>query len=124
MHEHREDRTVDPRSGRLSRRTALRRAGAAGVALAGAARLSRPSASASRLGAFMTQATPTATGAPTVVLVHGAFADASSWPYPDVFAADVPKAVTMPAAYAQRPVAPACWKAWAVLGPMTAVGVL
>ena len=30
-------------------------------------------------GSTMTQATPTATGAPTVVLVHGAFADGSSW---------------------------------------------
>src|SRR3569623_1099350 len=27
----------------------------------------------------MSQATPTTTGTPTIVLVHGAFADASSW---------------------------------------------
>jgi pimeloyl-ACP methyl ester carboxylesterase len=78
MTEYRNDRIVAPLSGRLSRRATLRRAGGAGVALA-AARLSRPSASASQLGVAMAQSTPTANTAPTVVLVHGAFADGSSW---------------------------------------------
>jgi pimeloyl-ACP methyl ester carboxylesterase len=63
----------------LSRRAALGRAAGAGAALAGSAYLSRSSVSASQPGASMIQASPTANSAPTVVLVHGAFADASGW---------------------------------------------
>src|SRR5215217_5102896 len=79
MTEHNDGRTSDPLSGRLSRRTALRGAGAVGIALAGAAHLSHSSASVSQLGVAMTQSTPTASGAPTAVLVHGAFAEGGSW---------------------------------------------
>lgn len=70
---------------RLSRRAALRGVGGAGAALAGGMFLAtRPSVSASQLGATLNQSTPVAddtptTGAPTIVLVHGGFADASSW---------------------------------------------
>lgn len=67
----------------LSRRVALGRAARAGAALTGAAVLSRSSTSASQPGVLMNQsttdATPTSSGNPTVVFVHGAFADASGW---------------------------------------------
>jgi pimeloyl-ACP methyl ester carboxylesterase len=76
----------------LSRRTALSRLAGVGVGatLATAAfpatargfsagSESSVSASQSWRGPFMAQATPAASGAPTVVLVHGAFADASGW---------------------------------------------
>jgi pimeloyl-ACP methyl ester carboxylesterase len=64
----------------------LRRAGGAGSALAAAGYLSRSSGAAAQPGGLMTDATPAATpvaspatATPTVVLVHGAFADGSSW---------------------------------------------
>jgi pimeloyl-ACP methyl ester carboxylesterase len=70
----------------VSRRTVLNRfagagalatlAAAKGISSALALSASTPSI---RGGALMTQATPTAETAPTVVLVHGAFADAGSW---------------------------------------------
>jgi pimeloyl-ACP methyl ester carboxylesterase len=64
----------------FSRRTALGRAAGAGIALASAIALPRSSVSASQLGAVMAQATPSpVSGNPTVILVHGAFADGSSW---------------------------------------------
>ena len=67
-------------SHRLSRRAALRRVTGAGAAIALSANtLSRPSVVTAQEGTPMTDATPTAGGAPTVVLVHGAFADASGW---------------------------------------------
>jgi pimeloyl-ACP methyl ester carboxylesterase len=63
---------------RFSRRAAL----GASIALAGTAYLSRSSASAQE-GTPVTMSTatgtPSATGTPTVLLVHGAFADASGW---------------------------------------------
>ena len=80
--------------GRLSRRSAVGRltgAGAAAVIAAMRLGMSRGAAQAAHClagrhvvtteeGIIMTDATPTAAGAPlTVVLVHGAFADASSW---------------------------------------------
>jgi pimeloyl-ACP methyl ester carboxylesterase len=80
--------------GRLSRRSAVGRlAGAsAGAAIAasglgvfrgtahGASLRVRPSIVTTQEGSTMTDATPTADAAPlTVVLVHGAFADASNW---------------------------------------------
>ena len=64
--------------GRFSRRTALGRAAGAGAAMAVAASLARSSVSQAQEGTPMTDATP-ASSAPTVVLVHGAFADASGW---------------------------------------------
>jgi pimeloyl-ACP methyl ester carboxylesterase len=63
----------------LSRRAALGRAAGASAALTGAAYLSRTSVFATQRGNTMAQATPTPGSAPTVVLVHGAFADASGW---------------------------------------------
>jgi pimeloyl-ACP methyl ester carboxylesterase len=67
----------------FSRRTAIRRAGSAAL-LAMVADLgsigSGSSVAASPRGSFMAQATPSpVSGTPTVVLVHGAFADGSSW---------------------------------------------
>jgi pimeloyl-ACP methyl ester carboxylesterase len=81
------------KSGRISRRAALGRFSVGGAAVAataaslGASRraargtsLAPSSATTSPKGATMIIATPTArSAAPTVVLVHGAFADASSW---------------------------------------------
>jgi pimeloyl-ACP methyl ester carboxylesterase len=64
--------------GSLTRRAVIGRAAGAGIA-AGAAYLSRSSVSAAERGIQMNQATPTANAAPTVVLVHGAFADSSGW---------------------------------------------
>jgi pimeloyl-ACP methyl ester carboxylesterase len=78
----------------LSRRAALGRfAGiGAGATLATAAFAAFPATTLGRsaslassgavrtqTGTFMAQATPAASGSPTVVLVHGAFADASGW---------------------------------------------
>jgi pimeloyl-ACP methyl ester carboxylesterase len=75
VNEYREDQ-----SGKgLSRRAVLGRAAGAGVALAGAAYLSRSSITSAQEGTPVTDATPAAGGNPTVVLVHGAFADASGW---------------------------------------------
>jgi pimeloyl-ACP methyl ester carboxylesterase len=80
--------------GRLSRRSAVGRlAGAGAVAVTAGMHLGRstgpaqaaaphpqPSVATTQEGTFMTDATPTAAGGPlTVVLVHGAFADASNW---------------------------------------------
>ena len=79
MTEHNDGRTSDPLSGRLSRRTALRGAGAVGIALAGAAHLSRSSASASQSIDAVTPATPSIR-APTAVIVHGPFADGARVP--------------------------------------------
>jgi pimeloyl-ACP methyl ester carboxylesterase len=83
-----------PRPGfstRTSRRSAVGQFAGAGVAVAVAAAglgmtrgtaqgTARSSAVTTQEGLFMSDATPTANAAPlTVVLVHGAFADASSW---------------------------------------------
>jgi pimeloyl-ACP methyl ester carboxylesterase len=76
--EYREDQSGQALGGQLTRRAVLGRAAGAGVALAGAAYLSRSSVNAQE-GTPVTQATPTAGGTPTVVFVHGAFADASGW---------------------------------------------
>ncbi len=79
--------------GRLSRRSAVGRivtAGAAVISAAldpglyrGAARAAahrrQPSVITTQKGTTMTDATPTASAPLTVVLVHGAFADASNW---------------------------------------------
>ena len=75
-----DDRRAGVGDRRLSRRAALGRvAGAGATAALAAVSLSRPSASTAQEGTPMTDSTPTATAAPTVVLVHGAFADASGW---------------------------------------------
>jgi pimeloyl-ACP methyl ester carboxylesterase len=63
----------------LSRRAMFGRAAGVGAALAGSAVLSRSSVVAAELGVAMAPATPIANGKPTVVLVHGAWADGSSW---------------------------------------------
>jgi pimeloyl-ACP methyl ester carboxylesterase len=73
----------------LSRRTALGGIAAMGVvaltasgfspAVRAARAASQPSVSASQQGVLMAQATPTATASLTVALVHGAWADGSSW---------------------------------------------
>jgi pimeloyl-ACP methyl ester carboxylesterase len=73
----------------VSRRTVLNRfvsAGALatlvatrGVPPAFALSASAPDGSSAKEGVQMAQATPAANAAPTVVLVHGAFADASGW---------------------------------------------
>src|SRR5262249_3826735 len=80
------DGAVDRLGSVLSRRHVLGQAmGAGAVAAMAAAGLSRSSVSASQRGVSLAQATPmaggtpTAGGPPTIVLVHGAFADASSW---------------------------------------------
>src|SRR5688572_10332664 len=79
--------------GRLSRRSAVGRLTGAGAAVVAAAGLGvfrgtaqgassgvQPSIVTIQEGSTMTDATPTADAAPlTVVLVHGAFADASNW---------------------------------------------
>jgi pimeloyl-ACP methyl ester carboxylesterase len=74
---------------RLSRRSALGRFAAAGSAVAvavtglgvsrGAVGAAQSSAARTEEGSFVTDATPTAAAPLTVVLVHGAFADGSSW---------------------------------------------
>jgi pimeloyl-ACP methyl ester carboxylesterase len=65
---------------RFSRRTALGRMATGGATAALAAgTLARPFASRAQEGTPMSEATPVAGGTPTVVLVHGAFADASGW---------------------------------------------
>src|SRR5215210_7651195 len=88
-----EDPPVRSVRAHLSRRLAIGRVASAGVmATLAAASLPILRASAQGMspsfalstarspqGALMSQATPTANGAPTVVLVHGAFADASGW---------------------------------------------
>lgn len=80
MRAFRDDRSLGIFGRRLSRRAALgRAAGAGAVAALAAVPLSRRSVLAVQEGPPMTEATPAATGVPTVVLVHGAFADASSW---------------------------------------------
>jgi pimeloyl-ACP methyl ester carboxylesterase len=61
----------------LSRRAVLGRGAAAGTLAALAAGPLARLAAAAQPGGLMTDATPAAT--PTVVLVHGAFADGSSW---------------------------------------------
>ena len=63
---------------RRTRRNAITRALGAGVALGGIARITQTSVSASAKGNTKMQATPV-TESPTVVFVHGAFADASGW---------------------------------------------
>jgi pimeloyl-ACP methyl ester carboxylesterase len=66
----------------MTRRDIIASSGRAG-ALAAAAKLGASSIgtslAASPRGEIMTRATPSAVSAPTVVLVHGAFADSSSW---------------------------------------------
>src|SRR5215207_4728671 len=74
----REDRNPVTLGGRFSLRTALGRAAGAGAEVAAAATLARSSVSKAQEGTPMTDATP-ASSAPTVLLVHGAFADASGW---------------------------------------------
>jgi pimeloyl-ACP methyl ester carboxylesterase len=64
---------------RSSRRSALGRFAGVGSALAGMSALISPSAAAAELGVAMAPVSPIADGAPTVVLVHGAWADGSSW---------------------------------------------
>jgi pimeloyl-ACP methyl ester carboxylesterase len=74
---------------RLSRRTALGRLAVTGSAIAvavtglgvlrEAARAAQSSVVITEEGSFVTDATPTASAPLTVVLVHGAFADSSSW---------------------------------------------
>jgi pimeloyl-ACP methyl ester carboxylesterase len=65
----------DTSPGRISRRAAI---GGAATALAVSA-LYQPFTISAQEGTPMSQATPVATSTPTVVLVHGAFADSSSW---------------------------------------------
>ncbi len=89
MKEQSPDAVVPPRAAPMSRRAALARAAGAGLATASLAAFPRPAVGATRNagtsavvtqpGVIMSQATPTANAAPTVVLVHGAFADASGW---------------------------------------------
>ncbi len=62
-----------------SRRTLLRQSAGAGLALAGTSIIGRESATANATGIISMQATPAPEVTPTVVFVHGAFADASSW---------------------------------------------
>jgi pimeloyl-ACP methyl ester carboxylesterase len=61
----------------VSRRTAL--AGAGAIAGLGLMALNHSTASAAKKGIVSMQATPISASTPTVVLVHGAFADASGW---------------------------------------------
>src|SRR4051794_10947938 len=75
---YREDRFFGLLRGRYSRRAVLGRAAGASAALAGTAYLSRSSVFASQLGVPMNQDT-SSNDTLTVVLVHGGFADASSW---------------------------------------------
>ncbi len=64
---------------RLTRRAVIGRTAGATAAIGAAAVLSRSSVSATQRGAVMIQSTPVSSEGPTVVLVHGAFADASGW---------------------------------------------
>src|SRR3954451_9025192 len=75
---YREDRFFGLLRDRWSRRAAFGRAAGASAALAGTAYFSRSPVFASQLGVSMNQDT-SANGTLTVVLVHGGFADASSW---------------------------------------------
>ena len=79
MTEYHDGQSPGMSSHRITRRAAMIRAVGSGAGLAGAAYLLRSSISASELGVPMTQATPVSSESPTVVLVHGAFADASGW---------------------------------------------
>lgn len=76
------NRLSDVLGSTLSRRRAIGKAAGVGItaAIAGAAISSPSSVSANQLGVLVTDATPVTGGSPlTVVLVHGAFADGSSW---------------------------------------------
>ena len=72
-----EDRPTRGLDHRLSRRMALVRG--TGVLAGLGAWFHRQPSVAAQEGTPMTASTPTAAGGPTVVLVHGAFADASGW---------------------------------------------
>ncbi len=63
----------------LSRRTALGRLAGVGAGAALASLFARSSTVTAQEGTPMTQASPASSQSPTVVLVHGAFADASGW---------------------------------------------
>jgi pimeloyl-ACP methyl ester carboxylesterase len=81
--------STSPADTRLSRRSAARLLGSAGVAALAVSRLTPLTHSASAAGSsvssihkestIMSQATPSADTGLTVALVHGAFADSSSW---------------------------------------------
>lgn len=75
MSEHEKEQSPGFAERRITRRTAI----GAGAAVAGTAILTRSSAFASNRGVLMNQATPVPAGAPTVVFVHGAFADSAGW---------------------------------------------
>jgi pimeloyl-ACP methyl ester carboxylesterase len=107
----------------LSRRSAIGRLAGAGAAAAlaasqfgafpiaarGASPTIPSSITTPKEGTNMTESTPTATAVPTVVLVHGAFADSSSWNgvipplleqgYPVVAAANPLRSLTIDADY-------------------------
>lgn len=72
-----EDRPFRVPGQRVSRRAALVRG--AGVLAGLSVSLRRQPSIAAQEGTPMSASTPVATGNPTVVLVHGAFADASGW---------------------------------------------
>jgi pimeloyl-ACP methyl ester carboxylesterase len=79
VHDLRNDQSAGLLGYRSSRRAALSGAAGASVALAGALYLSRSTVSASQRGVSSMNQNTTPNGSPTVVLVHGGFADASSW---------------------------------------------
>src|SRR4051812_35468586 len=92
MHQDRPEHVARLPGEQISRRGAIGRVAGAGVVAAltttglslarnGARASSRTSLStaSSPQGVLMAQATPASGAAPTVVLVHGAFADASGW---------------------------------------------
>ena len=89
MHQNRLDGLARALRHGVSRRTVLNRCvGAGALAILAATRgvtstfalsASAPDGPSFKEGVQMAQATPTAETAPTVVLVHGAFADAGSW---------------------------------------------
>jgi pimeloyl-ACP methyl ester carboxylesterase len=81
MHDRRDGPLSAIFSHRMPRRAALGHVAiGASVAALGLGMTSRSSTFASQPGVFMSQSTPSATtDSPTVVLVHGGFADASSW---------------------------------------------
>lgn len=74
-----ESRVPHPLRSELSRRLAIGRLAGFGAATALAPLFARSSHVTAQEGTPMTQASPAASQTPTVVLVHGAFADASGW---------------------------------------------
>lgn len=79
MHDAQQERSTSTGHRVVTRRALNNQIVGGTAALIGASLLSRPTASAHQPGVLMAQSTPVVVTTPTVVFVHGAFADSSSW---------------------------------------------